>query len=77
MRQTFKTKKEALSWESKVIQRMNAVKDIRWLNHNNSGKKFYCAGHSEETKQKMSVAKKRKTWQTAFRRNKIKNQYSQ
>jgi ribosomal protein L35 len=55
----FKTKVEALSWETQVLRRLNAAKSPRWLNKTNGDGKF-CSfvgkrSHklSEETKEKL------------------------
>ena len=36
IRKTFINKDDAILWESKVLTRMNVVKDDRWLNHTNN-----------------------------------------
>ena len=53
VRQTFNDSLQAREWEEKVLRRLNAVKDERWLNRGNSGKSFFCKGHSEESKKRM------------------------
>jgi len=55
VRRTFSTKEQALQWENKVLRRLNAAADSRWLNKSNGGRNFYI---NEETRQKMSVARK-------------------
>lgn len=40
MRQTFNDSSQAREWEEKVIRRMGAVKDTKWLNRQNAGKAF-------------------------------------
>lgn len=56
VRQTFPTDTLAREWEEKVIRRLDAVKSIRWLNRQNAGKDFYLESHTEESKEKMSKA---------------------
>ena len=60
IRKTFTTKEQAIQWEFKIIQRLNCVRSEQWLNRSLAGQNFYCNGHSEETKKKISVANKGK-----------------
>jgi hypothetical protein len=48
-------------WEEKVIRRIGAVRDERWLNKQNTGKDFYGGPLSETHKAKISAAHKGKT----------------
>ena len=57
VRQTFSDSLQAREWEEKVLRRMNAVKDERWLNRHNGGKEFLFIV-SDEARLKMSLAKK-------------------
>lgn len=41
-----------------VIDDLDAVKDLRWLNQQNAGKNFNQLCHSEKTKKKISESKK-------------------
>jgi hypothetical protein len=61
VRQTFNDSLQARDWERKVIRRMNAVQDDRWLNRIEPGKKFFNAGHSEETRARISAANRGRT----------------
>lgn len=66
VRRVFKTAAEAIKWETKVLQRMHAVKDKKWLNLKDIPAKTFtpetilkmsCSQkgrkHSEETKEKI------------------------
>jgi len=55
VRQTFNDSLQAREWEEKVIDRMGAVIDEKWLNKHNRGK-FYLKYHSKETKEKTKAA---------------------
>jgi len=70
VRQTFNDSIQAREWESKVIRRIDAVKNERWLNKKDPKGKFYNLGHkfSDEVKKRMSDTRKRKTisQETAF-----------
>jgi len=63
VRQTFNDSLQAREWESKVIRRIGAVKDEKWLNKKDPKGKFYNLGHkfSDEAKKRMSDTRKRKT----------------
>ena len=58
IRKTFETKEEAISYEHRILKRINAKKNPMFLNRNNGGKSFignqYGARASDETRQKMS-----------------------
>ena len=57
VRQTFNDSLQAREWEEKVLRRIGAVKDERWLNLCRGGVDFYRVGlHSEETKKKLKFA---------------------
>lgn len=60
VRKTFENGSDAHSWESKVLTRLNAAADNRFLNRHNAGSKFFCDGHSDQTKQKLSAIHKGK-----------------
>ena len=56
VRRIFPIKEKAILWESKVIQRMGAVKDARFINRANQGKVFHTIGNlSEEHRQSISI----------------------
>lgn len=61
VRQTFNDSLQAREWESKVIRRMRMVKSKRWLNKKDPKGKFYCNGHTEEVRAKISEANTGKT----------------
>lgn len=80
VRKTFTNASDAISWETKVLTRMNVLSDVRWLNGNIAGGlimtdeikdkiRSSMKGHtrsygrkcSDETKAKMSAARKGKT----------------
>lgn len=55
VRRTFDCVEQAQDWESKVIERMDAVKSKRWLNKKNPKGKFYNTGYStNESRMKTS-----------------------
>ena len=60
IRQTFNDSLQAREWEEKVLRRLNAVKDERWLNRQNAGKEFFLKEQTEETRRRMSISKKGK-----------------
>ena len=57
IRKIFKTKKEAVDWEHKVLRRMKVVEREDFLNRHTGDGKFYCFKHSEETKLLMKQPK--------------------
>lgn len=62
IRKTFDTKEQASLWEHKVIRRMKAIYDNRFLNKSDT-KTHYRIGqkHSDESKEKMSLKRNGKT----------------
>ena len=62
VRKIFDDAKKARLWESKVIRRINATYDNRWLNQTDHNDKFYWEGprgpFTEEHKRKMSETRK-------------------
>lgn len=58
VRKTFETAKAAHTWEHKVLTRIDAACDERFLNQHNAGYKFCCIKHTPETLAKMSAAQK-------------------
>lgn len=40
VRQMFETVEKAIEFEEKVIDKLDAVRDSRWLNQQNAGRKF-------------------------------------
>ena len=52
--QVFSTEKDALEFESRILTRVNAKANPKFLNQTNGNKDFYCSEHTEETKEKMS-----------------------
>lgn len=55
IRKTFDCPHEAMKWESKVLSRLNVLKNPKWLNANISGDQFIVESHSKETLAKMSI----------------------
>lgn len=67
VRQTFNDILQAREWESKIIRRLNCVRDIRWLNKHdprglfyNDGSKAICEKISESLKGKLKSSEHRK-----------------
>ena len=54
---TFKTKEEAVRWEAKFLQRIDAAHRYNWLNMHNCDKEFTCKSHTTQTKNNMSIQK--------------------
>lgn len=80
VRKTFSTADDCIAWESKVLQKMGVVHDDKWLNLNDSkfiamnadiaakiGKSNAGKQHSDETKQKISMALKGREFSTVHR----------
>jgi hypothetical protein len=61
VRRTFLSQTDARLWEIKVLRRMSVVNNLRWLNKSVGNSDWFGKSHSEESKQKMSDAKKRQT----------------
>ena len=61
IRKTFVTAKQARMWESKVLRRIGAAQNSKFLNKTNGDGKFYNYGHSIDARQKMAEARKGKT----------------
>ena len=60
VRKTFNDTKSARLWEHKVLRRLNAKDDNRFLNKTNGDGRFFNLGHTEETKRKLSEKHKGK-----------------
>jgi len=58
VRMIFKTKEQTMKCEEKVLTKLDAVKNEKWLNRANNGKQFN--NTSEETRRKMSESGKKK-----------------
>lgn len=60
IRKTFDNAQSAILWEHRVLRRLDAARNPRYLNKNNGDRKFFGGGvpkgfkHTEETKRKMS-----------------------
>jgi hypothetical protein len=61
IRRTFQTKEAALLWEHRVLRRVDAAHNPRWLNKNNGDRKFFggraFAGkkHTEDARRRMAI----------------------
>lgn len=60
VRQTFNDSLQAREWEEKVINRLNAVNSDRWLNKGNNGRTFCFFEHTEEVREKISKAARKR-----------------
>lgn len=54
IRKTFVDTKSARLWEHRVLRRLNARDDVRFLNKTNGDGRFFNLGHTEETKKQLS-----------------------
>ena len=54
IRKIFSNSKSARLWEHKVLRRLNARDDLRFLNKTNGDGRFFNLGHTEETKKRLS-----------------------
>ena len=52
--QVFSSSKEALAFESRILVRVNAKRNPKFLNQSNGGGEFTCKQHTEKTKKKLS-----------------------
>ena len=59
IRKIFTNVDDCRSWEHRVLKKLNAAKSDNWYNKHNGGQKFYCTGHTEITRLKMSETHKR------------------
>ena len=55
IRKIFSDTKSARLWEHKVLRRLNARDDRRFLNKTNGDGRFFNLGHTEETKKRLSI----------------------
>jgi len=60
VRMIFKTKEQTLRCEKKILLKLNVTKNIRWLNQHIDNIKFFNSGHTQQAKNKMSLARKGK-----------------
>lgn len=62
IRRIFKDSQSAILWEHRVLSRLNAAKNMSWLNQNNGDRKFLPKlQHDEKTKSKIGAKHKGKT----------------
>lgn len=62
VRKTFLLKESAIAWETMFLQKIDAANNPLWINRSNGGKRFRGAIEcSDETRRKMSRARKGKT----------------
>ena len=69
VRRTFKTSKEAINWEEKVIRRLNIVRSELWLNKNNNSNGTKCFSNEPKTQaqkdhQRLQMIGKKHTQET-------------
>lgn len=61
IRRTFATKEQAILWEHRVLRKVDAARNPKYLNKNNGDRKFYGSTtmlgkkHSEDARRRMSV----------------------
>jgi hypothetical protein len=53
VRKTFNDPSAARLWEANVLTRLKAAQSDCWLNKHNGNGAFYCAAHSDQTREKM------------------------
>ena len=56
--QVFSTSKDALEFEKRILTRLNAKRNAKFLNQSNGNKDFCLKQHSEKSKKKMSESRK-------------------
>ena len=61
IRKTFTNKEDALKWENRFLERVDAMHSDKWFNKSNGNKKFYITEFTEEMKQKMRKPKSEET----------------
>lgn len=69
IRKVFDSREEAIAWETKVILRCKLHLDLKWFNKACGGTHFFCDGHSEEAKAKISAGSIGKPKRNLRRRN--------
>jgi hypothetical protein len=50
IRKVFKNREDTMQWEEKVLQRLNASHNEKWLNKHNGGKGFVCVNVSDKVR---------------------------
>jgi len=58
VRKIFENRHDAVNWERRVLKKVNAKQNPLWLNKSNGGKDFLFEKHTEESKKKISNARK-------------------
>ena len=58
VRKIFENRHDAVNWETRVLKKVNAKQNPLWLNKSNGGKDFLFEKHTEESKKKISNARK-------------------
>lgn len=53
IRKIFDTRESALRWEATFLSKIDARNRADWLNQHNGDGKFYCKGHTDDTKKKL------------------------
>ena len=56
--QVFSSSKEALEFESRILTRVNASANPKFLNQHNGSGSYTCKGHTEKSKEKISKIKR-------------------
>lgn len=67
IRKIFTNSKSARYWEHKVLRRLNAKDDARFLNQTNGDGRFFNLGHTEETRKLLSKKLKGKVRSSKFK----------